>query len=174
MLKRKWKNPQLLKTLPGVRYNIKSWTLRGWPIYRGDCGQPGKDCSFRKGQVDSFEEKYLPLTKMLKWSNELQRGRNPAWLRARSLQPDLRERGSQKGNTQRVKILLHNWWYFHNKWNSSIQIHRESCLETEKAVEQKNDVIVNDVLDLWRQRQEEEKQRFGDHKQFQVLYTARG
>ena len=59
--------------------------------------------------------KNIPFTKMLKWSNELQRGRNPAWLRARSLQPDLRERGSQKGNTQRVKILLHNWWYFHNK-----------------------------------------------------------
>ena len=46
-------------------------------------------------------------------------------------------------------------------------------METGKAVEQKNDVIVNDVLDMWRQRQEEEKQRFGNHTQFQVLYLAK-
>ena len=45
------------------------------------------------------------------------------------------------------------------------EIHRESRLETAKAVEQRNDVIVNDVLDLWRQNQEEEKQRFGNHTQ---------
>ena len=38
-------------------------------------------------------------------------------------------------------------------------------METEKVVEKKKDVIVNDVLDLWRQNQEEEKQRFGNHTQ---------
>ena len=59
------------------------------------------------------------------------------------------------------------WRYYHIIEGIFIisEIHRESCLETEKAVEQKNDVIVNDVSDLWRQRQEEEKQRFGNYSQ---------
>ena len=59
------------------------------------------------------------------------------------------------------------WRYYHITDGIFIisEIHRESRLETEKAVEQKNDVIVNDVLDLWRQNQEEEKQRFGNHTQ---------
>ena len=92
----------------------------------------------------------------------------------RGYEPEVYSQIFEKEEAKRE--ISSGWRYYHITDGIFIisEIHRESRLETAKTVEQKNDVIVNDVLDMWRQRQEEEKQRFANHKQFQVLYMARG
>ena len=92
----------------------------------------------------------------------------------RGYEPEVYSQIFEKEEAKRE--ISSGWRYYHITDGIFItsEIHRESRLEREKAVEQKNDVIVNDVLDMWRQRQEEEKQRFGNHTQFQVLYLAKG